>query len=486
MSRKGVKLVQKNVLPQEFLQARERYGRGDFQGALMLFRKAHSRQPNPDTLCNIGLCLRQLDRLDEARATYLQILAGHGAHIETHINLGGLLMVQQDWPAAEQVLRRAFQLAPDHPGVLVTLSGVLFSAGQLAEAEALARRAIERAPDTPQAHINLAQVLLLRGELGAGLAHHEWRLRTAEAALVFDAGRTGRPRWNGEDLTGKTLLGVAEQGLGDVLIFVRYGELVRRRGGRFIVVCTAPLKRLLATCPALDGVFSANDATPAFDCHVPLGSLPHLFGTSLDTIPGRAPYLAAEPAAAERWRSRLAEAAGGARKVGLIWAGSTKFKGDVNRSPRLQAVTPILETPGVHFFALQLGDGRADLDGWTPPANFTDLAPEIADFADTAAIMANLDLVLTSCTSTAHLAGAMGVPTWVMLSSVPYWLWHLEGSRSPWYPSVRLYRQARPLVWDGVVAEVRRDLGALASSGLAPEHRPELCRAAFPEHDQPA
>jgi hypothetical protein len=199
---------------------------------------------------------------------------------------------------------------------------------------------------------------------------------------------------------------------------------------------------------------------PPFDVHCALLNLPARFGTTLDTIPADIPYLAADPMDVSHWRDRIG---GRGLRVGVVWAGNPSQRGDRMRSPRLAAMGPLFEVAGVQFIGLQLGPGREDLIAHPPPANFLDLGPEITNFADTAAIMMGLDLVISSCTAPLHLAGALGVPVWGLIPFAPHFVWQLERSDSPWYPSLRLYRQERPgQGWSDVMARVAADLSALA------------------------
>ena len=241
-----------------------------------------------------------------------------------------------------------------------------------------------------------------------------------------------------------------------------------------IVECNDLLVRLFTTLPGVDEVVGRSAPPPPHDAHAALLSLPHRFGTTLATVPAEVPYLHAEPERVEFWRQRLGpRPAGGRLRVGLVWAGNPAFKDDRRRSPGLDALLPLLGVEGVAFVALQKGAGRQDLERCGPlPPSFTDLGAEIADFADTAAIMANLDLVISSCTAPAHLAGALGRPVWTVLPFSPDWRWLERGDTTPWYPTMRLFRQAASGDWASVIADVRaalaRAVAADVATGAAP------------------
>jgi hypothetical protein len=260
----------------------------------------------------------------------------------------------------------------------------------------------------------------------------------------------------GESLEGRTILIYAEQGLGDAIQYVRYLPRVIAAGGNVVLAVHPPLRRLFAGLPGVTLVGLDTVPLPPFDVHCPLLSLPLIFGTMLENIPVSVPYLHADPEAVVRWRARIG---GDGPRVGIVWAGNPTQTGDRFRSPRLRAVLPLFDVPGVRFVGLQVGPGRQDLAAHALPPNVLDLGGEISDLTDTAAIMAGLDLVVTSCTAPLHLAGALDVPTWGMIPASPHFAWLLGRDDSAWYPSLRLYRQQRyGTDWSGVVGRVATDL----------------------------
>ncbi len=271
-----------------------------------------------------------------------------------------------------------------------------------------------------------------------------------------------QPQWRGEDIAGKTILLHAEQGFGDTIQFVRYAPLVAAKGASVILEAPDSLMPLLDGFNGVTTMIAHGQALPPFDLHCPLMSLPLAFGTTLATIPENGPYLRAPAERLEKWRTRLGALSG--KRVGLVWSGKPAHKNDRNRSIALSRLAPLLAVAGVNFVSLQQDYRDADRAELANYPQLVRLDRELADFADTAAAVAALDLVITVDTAVAHLAGAMGKPVWILLSHVLDWRWLLERSDSPWYPSARLYRQAAIGDWDGVIARLAQDLAAEVKS----------------------
>lgn len=351
--------------------------------------------------------------------------------------------------AAVECQQKAIALRPDSPESHNNLGVALCDLGRLEEAAACFRRATAIAPGTAAYHTNLAYALLLGGELEEGWRENEWRPRR----------RFEQPQWDGRRLDGKTILLHAEQGFGDTIQFVRYVPLVKPFGGRVILEVQPELDRLCRSVAGHDAYRLRGQTLPPFDLHASLMSLPHIFRTTLDTIPGRTPYLEVGTPCPIRFPDD------GRLRVGLVWAGGASFPGDRQRSPRLAAFLPLLEVPGVQFYALQKGDGRADLAGRAMPPCFTDCDAAIGDFADTAAIMKELDLVISSSTAPAHLAGALACPLWLVLSTTPGFRWLMGRSDTPWYPTARLFRQTERGSWGPLMQQVAAALRDRAARG---------------------
>lgn len=417
---------------------------------------------------NLGVALRRLGRDAEAEAAYRNGLGIDPDEPGLLNNLGIALQDRGDHDGAGRCQRRMLALRPADAAAWLNLALGAQHGMRPRAAAAAARRAIRIDPGLAEAHTTLGFNLLIEGCDAEGYAAYEWRSRMADsrAAPAF-----GSPRWTGGDPAGLTLLVHEEQGAGDTLQFARYASLLAARGARVVLACNAYLARVLAGLPGVAAVIRYGDPVPPHDAHAALLSLPHLMGVAGEDPPGPHPYLAAEPGPRAAWAGRLARQAG--LRVGLVWAGNPTFKGDRARSPGLPAFLPLLDVPGVSFLSLQKGPGHAQLAACPEAAGrLVDLGPDLADFADTAAAMSGLDLVISSCTGPAHLAGALGCPTWTILPFACDWRWRTRGDLTPWYPSMRLFRQERRGDWSGVVERVRAALaGLLAARALASPDR---------------
>ena len=441
---------------------------GRLDEAVICYIRALAFRPDyPEAQNNLGTVLWQQGRLDDAIGCYRRALALRPGFSEAHFNLGIAVGELGQLDAAVDCYRSALALRPDYPEAYDNLGTTLKELGRLDEAVACYRKALELAPEHPEAHSNLGIALLARGDFAAGWEEHEWRLQTPQLRKAWR--NFPQPQWRGEAAAGRTLLIHAEQGFGDTLQFCRYGALAAARGLRVILEVQPPLVRLLRGLPGVDRVVARGDALPPFDLHCPMLSLPLAFGTTLETIPGAACYLRADPEEVTAWETRLATLRQPARRVGLAWAGNPRAHSrglaavDRRRSMAPAELAPLFQLPGVQFVSLQKSGPAA-------PAEFplTDLMAAVNDFADTAALVANLDLVISVDTAVAHLAAALGKPVWLLDRFDPCWRW-LTGRRdSPWYPTLRLYRQPRPGDWEAVVAEVVRDLRVLQKNSPSP------------------
>jgi tetratricopeptide (TPR) repeat protein len=399
---------------------------------------------------NLANVARKLGRNHDAEKLYREVIAAEPTAVAPRQNLAALLL--DDWRLheARSLLRRAEEIAPDDAAASFNLANAERMAGDTQAAIAAYERALAKAPNWPEAHFNLGFAALLAGDWPRGWKEFAWRWGTpAQAAF---ARRFDRPRWSGEAGNGRTLLLRAEQGLGDTLHFVRYAALAKARGWRIVLETPATLVPALARTPGIDAFVVQGAALPAFDAEAPLLDLPGIFGTTLADVPVPIPYVTPDPARIAAWETKLGPKRG--KRVGLVWGGNPDFPGDRWRSPGLKPLLPLLALSEVDWIGLQVGPRRAELRGWAHPANFRDLGDALTDMGETAACVANLDAVVTSCTATAHLAGAMGKRTHLLLSSAPDWRWMLGRSDTPWYPSLRLHRQVLPGDWGLPVTEV--------------------------------
>jgi hypothetical protein len=297
---------------------------------------------------------------------------------------------------------------------------------------------------------------LLLGDFERAWPDYEWRLQLREQP----ARRAQQTLWDGSSLEGRTVLIECEQGLGDTIQFIRYAAVVGAQAGRVVVEAPARMLALLRRVPGIDQLVARGDPTPEFDVHVPLLSLPGILGTRLDTVPADVPYLSADPQLSEPWRRELAGLDG--YRVGIAWQGDPKFPDDRFRSVPLACFAPVAEIDGVRLVSLQKGFGTEQIASFAARWPIVDLGPRLdeegSSFTDTAAVMTTLDLIVTSDSALAHLAGALGAAVWMATPAVPEWRWLLEREDSPWYPTMRLFRQKRRGDWEPVFSRVAEQL----------------------------
>jgi Tfp pilus assembly protein PilF len=352
--------------------------------------------------------------------------------------------------AAMREFQEVLKLDPNLAAAHSNLGILLKDLGQLDEAKACYRRAIALKPDYADAHWNLALVLLRQGHFKEGWAEYEWRkyIRSAVPLPNFPM-----PQWKGEPLNGKTILLYPEQGLGDAIQFIRYVPMIAERGGRVIVACPPTLRQIFEPSYPQATFLDFSAQFPPIDIQCSLVSLPLAFATELDSIPANVPYLKTERALVEKWSLRLGPH-DGRKRVGIAWAGNPAHYNDRNRSIPLVELNPLLNKNNVTFFSLQKEKRPGDL----LPPSVTDFSVELTDFAETAAFIENLNLVITVDTSIAHLTGAIGKPTWLLLPFVTDWRWLLDRDNSPWYPTMRLFRQRGLGNWKEPVEAIARML----------------------------
>jgi hypothetical protein len=347
---------------------------------------------------------------------------------------------------------RALHLNPNYAEVHNNLGNALGAAGRFEEAVASLRRAIELKPDFAIAHFSLANMLLLQGDFDRGWPEYEWR----RSLPGLNRREFVQPRWDGTALNGRTILLHAEQGIGDTIQLIRYVNTASVRGGKIVVECQPELVRLFQTLSGVDQVVALNQPLPDFDIHCPMFSLPPILKTNLETIPATVPYLKADENLCLRWAACMAPF--GERNVGIVWAGSPGHKNDRNRSFSLSQLSPFARIPGITFHSLQKGDAARQASTSPEGMKLIDRSAELSDFAETAALIANLDLVIAADTAAAHLAGALAKPVWVLLPFVPDWRWMLDRPDNPWYPTMRLFRQKSFGDWTEVIERVAQAL----------------------------
>jgi tetratricopeptide (TPR) repeat protein len=426
--------------------------------ALGYYQEALARAPDDAETCyRCGRVLVDLERAEEARALFQQALTLKPDFANARVGLGIALLALNRPEAALEPLQHAAALQADPAPVYTNLGIAHQHLGRMAEALTYYARAQDHDPAHVEAHWNEALCRLTLGELGTGLEKFEWRWKQPEFAAL--RARIPEPLWSGrEDIAGRTVLLWAEQGLGDVLQFCRYVAKVAERGATVVLGVPAPLMRLLSHLPGVTRVDCSDAVLTGYDYHCPLMSLPLAFGTTLTTIPAAVPYLYADAMKIAEWRERLGPERG--RRIGLVWSGNPAHKNDRNRSIPLADLAPVLDSiggPDMEFISVQKEvreQDRAALAAY----GIRHYGEALQDFEDTAALLMNVDLVITVDTAVAHLAGALGKPVWILLPYVPDWRWLLEREDSPWYPRARLFRQATPGDWGGVLRRVAEEL----------------------------
>lgn len=430
---------------------------------------------------NRGSALLRSRRFDEAVSSYERALAlpGDGGGPSSprllaipYLNRGSALHELGKFEAAVDSFDRAIEADPDLAAAHSSRGCALDCLGRSEEALLSCDKAIALQPDYAQAHLNRAMALLRIGRFPEGWAEYEWRWRNSESALHRNRRHGSTPLWLGrESVSGKAILLHAEQGYGDTVQFCRYARLARERGAEVVLEVHPALKRAMKSLEGVAQVISHDEPAPDVDFQCPLMSLPLAFGTTLETIPRGRRYLSGEPELIERWRVRLGERR--RFRVGLVWSAGLSPQKPEQMSARARKNIGLrslgeLAHPRIEYVSLQKGQpAEAEpeelrREGWSGP-RLLDRTQELVDFAETAALIENLDLVVSVDTATAHLAAALGTPTWILTPYDSCWRWLLSRSDSPWYPSVRLFRQRAPGVWEDVVREVRDELFRLVA-----------------------
>jgi Flp pilus assembly protein TadD len=475
---------------------------GNYQGSLGLLTRAIEVSPDrPRYHVTIGIIHEALGSLDLAIAAYERAISLQPDNSDAHHNLAIALQLTGNAEAAVSSAERATQLRPDRPEFYNTLGyalrqcgrydcainsfkkavslkadyaeahnqlGVTLNAvGRYGEAVESYRRAISIDPDYVEAHWNIALVLLLTGRLPEGWKEYKWR-RHPDLEMVTYPHALDGPRWDGSGFAGKTLLVHYEQGFGDVLHFVRYLPMVKSRGGTVILEARQPLRGLLETLPAIDLFVEASDRHAPdvhYDFHVSLMDLPEVFGATEATIPADVPYIHADTTRVGEWREHVNTSS---LNVGIVWSGSVSYDRNNVRSCRLEDFAPLAAIEGVTLYSLQKGPPVSQIEQCAQSVPVVDLGCRINDFADTAAVIENMDVIISVDTCVLHLAGAMGKPVWALICAAPEWRWLLDREDSPWYPTMRLFRQEIPGRWNTVFECVAEELQLLAESGWRP------------------
>jgi len=442
----------------EFVRAVELHRRDQLDQALRHYARAAALDPGHAMAWNnMGVVLRRQGRRPAAIACYRRAVALKPADPTHRSNLGNVLRDLGRLEEAVAESGRAVELVPDSAGALHNHGLVLQDLGRHDDAIAAFDRAIALEPTGPNYQWDRALNLLMKGDLAAGFVEYEvrWKLPQHPPA------RIPAPEWRGEPLTGRSLLLHPEQGFGDTIQFARYAPMVKAKGaGRVILVCQPALVRILSTIEGVDQVLAQGSPLPTYDLHAPLLSLPRLFGTTLATVPAPISYLRAPTGPG----FELERPPGTRLAVGLVWAGKPSHRNDHNRSCPLAQFLALMGDPRIAFYSLQKGPRAADIVETGAATILRDLSRHLEDFADTARAIQQLDLVITVDTAVAHLAGALGRPVWVALPAAGDWRWIRGREDSPWYPSMRLFRQERLGAWEEVMSRMSEALSRLATA----------------------
>ncbi len=391
----------------------------------------------------------------QAIATLRKNLALHPDYVDSYNNLGNVLKATDSADKAVSIFRRALALDPRNWAVWSNLGTALHQM-QCDDAAAAAYRTALSLSDNPDVHHNLSHALLASGRLAEAWPEYEWRSQAVDHRATWP--RFTTRRWRGEPAPGRTLLVHAEQGMGDMLQFCRYVPLLADRGMRIVLQVHRPLVRLMRSLAGVADVVARGDELPPFDMHCPMLSLPQIFGTTLETIPAHVPYLSATAEDVAAWQQRLGPHV--RPRVGISWAGNPQLGADRRRSIAVENLDPILQGLDIDFHSLQY-------DAATPAGMIASMA-SVADFADTAALISSLDLVVAVDSAVAHLAGSIGGPIWLLNRFDAEWRWLRQRNDSPWYPTMRQFRQKVPADWRSVILEVRAELESWAAC-WAPE-----------------
>ena len=439
---------------------------GELEEAMRSYQRAITLQPDlVQAHANLGSLYEQMLRPETALAAYLKALALRPEDAELLFNAGSALQSQWKFAEAISYYRRALSIDPNHVKSWVNMSRALELLEKYDESLACYDEIEARYPEMTMLRVNKAHLLLRLGRYSEGWREYEYREKNCFAPVPLDL---GPPPWLGkENLSGKSILLYFEQGYGDALHFMRYTEPVAAQGAKIYLFVPPALKSLAFSCPGVQTVLTHGDNLPPVDYMCSLMSLPFALNTQLDTIPGRQPYLRAEAARIDHWKEKVGTKTA-ALRVGLTWAGDPRKHQPMNaamdrvRSMRFEQLAPLLDVPDVEFFSLQLGEGT----NWQPEnyPQVVNLVGEIRDFHATAALLSQIDLVISVDTSMVHLAGALGKPSCMLDRFDHCYRWLLKREDSPWYPNLRIFRQPQMGDWNSVVQRVRLDLRALVES----------------------
>ncbi|MBF0329840.1 MAG: tetratricopeptide repeat protein [Nitrospirae bacterium] len=419
----------------------------EYSKAIQCYRKA--LQLNPDyaeAYYNLANVHKTNVEFEDSVLLYKKAIELKPDFAEAYYNLGNALKEMRLYDDALTFYKKALELNPSYIEALNNIGVLLHDKIMFKNALELFHRALALDIAYPEAHFNRALTLLLLGNFKEGWEEHEWRWEKGD--YLIHHRDFSQPHWNGSDIKGKTILLHAEQGYGDTLQFIRYAPLIAQMGAKVIVECQPALVSLLKNTAGVNAAVSKGEAIPDFDLHCPILSLPLAFKTELSSIPANIPYIRPSEEIIAKWEKRI----GGNKdrlKVGISWAGNPEHRNDRNRSCGFEVMKQLLDIQGIDFYSLQV----LNKTGGVHP-KLIDFTEEIRSFEDTAGLISSLDLIVAVDTAVGHLGGAMGKEVWIMLPYVPDWRWLIDRDDSPWYPSMRLFRQTEPSDWNAVIDKI--------------------------------
>jgi Tfp pilus assembly protein PilF len=428
--------------------------------SLSFYQRALRLAPNHvEARNNLGVALQAIGRIEQAEACFRESIRQRPGFADAYSNLGNVLQDRGMIDEAIDCYHQAIQLKPDYLDAHNNLGNAFRAKRQSAEALKWYEEALRKSPNHSQVRVSRALLWLQLGQFKQGFAEYEWRLQCKEYAIPAFS----QPMWDGSPLDGRAILIYGDHGMGDTLQFIRYAPQVKARGGRVIATVREPLARIIASCPGVESVIPEGAPLPEYAVYIPAMSLPRVFGTTLESIPAQVPYLTADPALIERWGEQIGRDA--RFRIGIAWQGNPSYARDRQRSFPLTLFEPIARLDGVRLYSLQKDSGTEQIAAASSRFAVTDLGSRLTDFMDTAAVMMNLDLVISPDTSIVHLAGALGVPVWVALPFESDWRWLLDRDDSPWYPTMRLFRQTRAGDWGDVFRRITEALAGRPNPG---------------------
>jgi FKBP-type peptidyl-prolyl cis-trans isomerase 2 len=425
--------------------------KGQFDEAIQCYQNTIKLNKNHSSaFYNLGVAFQEKKEIDKAILYYEIAIGLNQELVEAQYNLGIAYKDKSLFEEAEICFQRVLQLKPDHSGAYYNFGNILVAKGLFNEAIQYYERAIELNPDYPEAHWNIALLNLLLGNFNEGWKGYQWRWKLKDVVVKRNF---SQPLWDGSDIKGRNILLHAEQGFGDTIQFIRYVPLVAQRGAKVILECQKELISLLKSVEGIHQVISYGESLPDFDTYCPLLNLPSIFNTTLENIPSEIPYITADASLVKKWHEKVNHDTS-KRKIGVAWAGEKIYKNDSFRSCSLEMFSALDLSDEITWYSLKKGSPATQAEYSPKGMKLIDYTVEMYDFSDTAALMYNLDLIITVDTAVAHLAGALGKPVWTLLPFVPDWRWMLNREDSPWYPTMRLFRQPAIGEWKPVLEKV--------------------------------